>query len=100
MSYRSRKAFEEIGQHRSSRLRNRPGDHVVLVLDALVPLIQVLRVVGHHMVLTAVLTQPVADATSNGAAIDGDADVFIGHAPQVVDLGGLELEEAQFGTSA
>lgn len=71
-----------------------------LVLDALVPLLGVVRVVGQHMVLAPVLSQSGADATSDGAAIDDDADLFVGYSPEVVDLGWVEFHESEFGTSA
>ena len=80
----SREVVEEIGQHRRSRLPGRPGDHVPLLLDSLVPLLGVVRDVGHHMVLAPVLTQSGADATGDGAAVDGDPDPFVGYPPQVV----------------
>ena len=50
--------------------------------------------------LTAVLPKPVADATGDGAAVDGDLDLLIGHSPEVRDHGRVELVETELGEPA
>ena len=92
-----RQSLKDIGQLLVAVLIPGPSDDVPLTTNDSAPSFNIVRIVRHHVMLTAMFTEPIDNPICNRAAVDRNANMLVGNSAHVVHGSGVKRGQVHVG---